>query len=100
MGTQAARFIADKEARDAAREKLTTHYQLIKADLADRGIGGRIADDAAERAKLMFDEAVAVVEEHPVVTAGTLAVLALWFLRNPLAGLFNDLRDRAAALKE
>ncbi|WP_232492262.1 hypothetical protein [Novosphingobium kaempferiae] len=93
MGKLAAQVIADKAARDAAKAQFDGHYQAFKADIDERGIGGRIADEAMEQAKLVFDEAVAVVEEHPAAIAGTLAALVLWFLRNPIIGFARDLAD-------
>ncbi|WP_404480978.1 hypothetical protein [Novosphingobium sp. BL-52-GroH] len=84
MSRLAAQVMADRLARDAARARFEGHYQAFKADVAERGIGGRIADEAIEQAKLVFDEAVAVVEEHPGAIGGTLAALVLWLLRNPI----------------
>ncbi|MGF7152806.1 hypothetical protein [Novosphingobium gossypii] len=100
MGKQAAQVLADRAARDAAKAKFDGHYQALKTDMAERGIGGRIADEAAERARLMFDEAVAVVEDHPAAVGGTLAAIVLWFLRNPIIELsrrlIDGVRDRSS----
>lgn len=100
MGKQAAQVIADREARDAAKARFDGHMNAFKADMAERGIGGRVADEALDQVKLMFDEAVAVVEEHPAAVGGTLAALTLWFLRNPVVSLaqqlLESLRSRAA----
>lgn len=84
MSRLAAQVMADRVARDAARSRFDGHYKAIKADMEERGIGGRIADEALEQAKLVFDEAVAVVEEHPAAVGGTFAALLLWLVRNPL----------------
>ncbi|GAB7555711.1 hypothetical protein NRB_52320 [Novosphingobium sp. 11B] len=93
MGKQAAQVLVDRAARDAAKAKFDGHYQAFKADMDERGISGRIADEALDQAKLMFDEAVAVVEEHPAAIGGTLAALVLWFLRNPIIDLAQRLLD-------
>ena len=82
--TVLAQVLADRALRDTAKARLDGHYAAIKADIQERGLRGRIADEALEQAKAMFDEAVAVVEEHPAAVGGTLAALALWFLRNPI----------------
>lgn len=89
MGKSAVQVIADRAARDAARQSFDKHYGEIKADISERGISGRIADEAIEQAKEMFDEAVAVAEANPGVIGGTIAALALWLLRNPLTAWFD-----------
>ncbi|GGZ01257.1 hypothetical protein ACFSTD_08525 [Novosphingobium colocasiae] len=80
----AAQVLADRAARDAARAAYDTRLEAIKADYAERGIGGRLMDEVSEQAHAMFDEAVAVVEEHPGAIGATIATLALWILRNPI----------------
>lgn len=84
MNRLAAQVMADRIAKDAARAQFDGHYKAFRADMAERGLGGRIADEATEQAKLIFDEAVAVVEEHPAAVGGTLAALVLWMVRNPI----------------
>lgn len=80
--------LADRAVRDAARARFDAHYAVLKADIAERGLAGRVVDEAVEQARVMFDEAVAVVEEHPGAVGGTFAALMLWILRNPIiAGL-------------
>lgn len=100
MGKQIAQVLADRAARDLAKAKFDGHYNALKADLAERGLGGRIVDETAERARLMFDEAVAVAEDHPAAIGGTLVALVLWFLRNPIIDLaqrlIDGVRDRAS----
>jgi len=93
MSRLAAQVMADRAARDAARARFDGHYQVFKADIDERGIGGRLADEAMEQAKLMFDEAVSVVEEHPGAVGGTLAALMLWLVRNPLMAWVKDTFD-------
>ncbi|MCT2400823.1 hypothetical protein [Novosphingobium mangrovi (ex Huang et al. 2023)] len=84
MGNLASRVEADRAARDAARAAFDEHYGVLKADIEERGIAGRIVDEAMDQAKDMFDEAVAVAETHPGVIGGTIAALVLWMLRNPI----------------
>lgn len=91
MSVLAAQVLRDRIARDAARANLDAHYAAFKADIDERGLGGRIAEEAAEQARAMFDEAVAVVEEHPGAVGGTFAALVLWVLRNPIIGWLEEL---------
>lgn len=84
MSKLAAQVLADRAARDAARTAFNAHYGALKADVEQRGIAGRLADEAMEQAKDAFDEAVAVVEAHPGAVGGTIAALVLWLLRNPI----------------
>jgi hypothetical protein len=93
MSRLAVQVMADRVARDAAKAQFDGHYQALKADMNERGLGGRIADEAMEQAKLVFDEAVAVVEEHPAAIGGTLAALVLWLVRNPLIAWIKDTFD-------
>lgn len=84
MSSFASQVIADRAARDAAKAVFDSHYGAFKEDLEERGMTGRIADEAIEQAKDLFDEAVAVAEAHPGAIGGTIAALALWLLRTPL----------------
>ena len=95
MSRLAEQVVADRTARDAARAVFDAHYRELKADLDQRGLGGRIADEAIEQARELFDEAVAVAEEHPGAIGGTIAALALWFLRNPIIGWIEQALGRA-----
>jgi hypothetical protein len=96
MSRLAAQVMADRVARDAAKAQFDGHYQAFKADIDERGLGGRIADEAMEQARLVFDEAVAVVEEHPGAVGGTLAALVLWLVRNPLMAWVRTTFDLGA----
>ncbi len=93
MSRLAAQVMADTAARDAARARFDGHYSAFKADIEARGLGGRIADEAIEQARLVFDEAVAVVEEHPGAVGGTLAALVLWLMRNHLIAWVRETFD-------
>ena len=54
------------------------------------GGAGRVADEMLENAKMVFDEAVDVAQEHPGIIGGTIAALVLWFMRNPIIGWLDD----------
>ncbi|MEJ2457967.1 MAG: hypothetical protein P8Y58_07375 [Novosphingobium sp.] len=84
MSQLADRVMADRAARDAARAAFDTHYGALKADMEERGVAGRIADETMEQAKDVFDEAVAVEEAHPGVIGGTITALLLWIFRTTI----------------
>lgn len=84
MSALVAQVLHDRVARDLARAELDEHFAALKADIDERGLGGRIAEEMAEQARAIFDEAVAVAEEHPGAIGGTFAALVLWVLRNPI----------------
>ena len=83
-----------KADRNAAYDAFQIRLAQVQEDLAARGVGGRIADRAGEA----MSEAADVAVEHKAVIAGTLAALAVWFLRRPLiawlAGLWPDDDER------
>ena len=96
MSKLGAQVLADRASRDAARAVFNGHYNALKTDLEERGLAGRIADEAMEQAKKIFDEAVAVAEAHPGAVGGTIAALALWILRNPIMAWVEHLLAPAA----
>ena len=86
-----AKVFADKALRDASKSRFDARLAQVKLDLEARGIAGRIADEVADSAKLVFDEAVDVAQEHPGIIGGTIAALMLWVLRNPIIGWLEEL---------
>ena len=80
-----------REARNAARSALNARIAHVKSDLAARGIGGRIADAATQEAKAGLAIAADVASESKGIIAGTVAALALWFLRNPIIAWLDAL---------
>lgn len=85
--------LADKALRDTAKLNFDARLAQVKLDLEARGVGGRVADEVADRAKLVFDEAAYVAQEHPGVIGGTIAAIMLWILRNPIIGWLDSLID-------
>lgn len=79
--------LAARAARDAARLAFDDRVAALKGDLAERGIGTRIADDLVEKANQGLAEAIEIADSNRGVIAGTIAALALWLLRRPLTGL-------------
>jgi hypothetical protein len=93
MGRLAAQVLADRAARDAARAAFDDHYGALKADVEERGIAGRIADEAIEQARDAFDEAVAIAETHPGAIGGTITALLLWVFRTSIIGWIEQALD-------
>jgi hypothetical protein len=91
MATLAHQLEIDRAARDAARSAFDARYHAIKADMEERGIGGRIVDETMEQAQDVLDGAVDVVESHPGVIGGTIAAVVLWFLRNHIMQWLEEL---------
>lgn len=89
------RIAEDRTNRMAARQLVDARLSQVKADLAARGIGGRIADKAGEDARAMAGEALAVAKESKGIIAATAAALGLWLLREPLIAAVRNLRGQA-----
>lgn len=90
----------DRANRTAARARFDTRVAQVRADLAARPIGGRIADKAGEEALGAASEAFAVARESKGIIAAVIAALALWFLRNPLIALVSRALSKQGAVKE
>jgi hypothetical protein len=77
--------------RDEARARLDSEIARIRGDIEQRGIGGRIADEATAKALAALDDAGRIASDSKGIIGGTIALLLLWFLRKPilsaLAGL-------------
>lgn len=89
------RLMQDRANRNAARSLVDAELAQIKADLAARGIGGRIADQASSEVKQAANTALAVAKESKGIIAGTVAALGLWFFRKPIAATTKHLFERA-----
>ena len=78
------RIREDRALRNAARGVFNAGVGNVKADLAARGIGGRIADSATGQLRDAADQAIDVAKESKGIIAGTFAALGLWTFRKPL----------------
>jgi len=78
------RLKEDRALRDAAFGLVTADLQLIRADLQERGIGGRIADRVGDSTMDMVDEATDFAEQNKGKVAAGLAAIVLWFARGPI----------------
>ncbi len=87
MSDPADRLAAERARRNQARGAFDTNLAQVKTDLAARGIGGRIADQAEAEVRGAVKEGLAVARESKGIIAASLAALGLWFFRVPLIAL-------------
>jgi len=80
-----------RDLRNSARARFDARIAIVRADVEARSIGGRIADKAAEEARDAMEEALTIARESKGIIAGTIAALALWFLRNPIIAWAEDM---------
>ena len=84
--------------RNAAHAAFRSQLAQVRADLAARSVGGRVADRISQTAADIADEAVTVADENRAVVAGTVAALAAWFLRKPIirgiSAMIEDVKKR------
>ena len=85
------RLAEDKALRDAALALFKADLALVRADLAERGVGQRIADRLGESAMDMLDEAVDYAEDNKGTVAAGIAAVVLWFARRPILGALGSL---------
>jgi hypothetical protein len=84
MSELETRLAEDRDNRTAARALFDRGLAQVRADLAARGVGGRIADKTAADAQAVATEALAVARESKGIIAATVTALGLWLLRKPL----------------
>ncbi len=95
MSAAGERLAEDRATRNAARAVHDANLAQVKADLAARGVGGRIAAKAKGDALELAGEALSVAKESKGIIAGTLGALALWFLRGHVIALAQCLFGQA-----
>ena len=78
------RLAEDKALRDSALALFKADLALVRADLAERGLGQRIADRVGEGTMEMLDEATDFAEENKGKVAAGIAAAILWFARGPI----------------
>ena len=94
MSALEQRLAEDKALRDAALALFKADLALVRADLDERGVGGRIADRVGESTMDMLDEAVDYAEDNKGKLAAAIAAVIVWFGRGPIldaiGGLLGD----------
>lgn len=87
------RLAADRANRNAARKLVDDRVAQVKADLAARSVGGRVADKLTGDALDLADQALTVAKNSKGIIAGAIGALALWTFRDRVAhaigGLFK-----------
>lgn len=91
MTVAARKVLEEKAVRNAARDAYESRLAQVKADLAARGVAGRIADEMVEKAKSTFDESVTIAQDNPAVVGGTILALVLWLVKSPLIAWTEEL---------
>ena len=82
-------MIADRRLRDSAKSIVAADWAHVKADLQHRGLGGRAKDRLTESATDVYDEAIAVANDHKGALAAIAAALVVWFARHPIIEAFT-----------
>jgi hypothetical protein len=80
----ARRLAEDRALRDAALALFKADLRFIRNDLAQRGIGERVADRLGDSAKELVDDAVDYAGSHKSVVTAAAAAVVLWFARRPI----------------
>ena len=70
--------------RTEAWARVNGDIAALHAGLAERTIGERHKDHAADRLIDTVDNAKAIARDNPLVIGGVVAALASWFLRRPI----------------
>ncbi len=84
MNDDADPVVTARAERDAALSSVTGRYERLRGELAEKGIGRRVVEEAADTAKSAAKEAAEIALENKGVIAGTVGALAIWFARKPL----------------
>jgi len=100
MARLAKRLESDRAVRNSVRGRFDERLQQVRDDLDARGVGGRIADRISQDARDIFEEGLDVVDQNRGVVAGTIAALAIWFLRNPILASIEKLLRYSGEDKE
>ena len=84
MADPAARLREDRLNRAAARANFDGALVQVMADLAARGVGGRVAATLGNEARDVLVHGIEVADENRGVVGGTALALVLWFARGPI----------------
>lgn len=97
MSDPSAEAEAARNARDTAKARLSRRFSSLKGEYEEKGIGSRVGDQIAGKAKDAAQGAVEMARESKGVLAGVAGLLGLWFARRPLAGLGRKIWAKAKA---
>jgi hypothetical protein len=106
MSAAERQLLAARRARDVARTAYAARLAQVKADLAARGVGSRLAHTIGDEVAEAVEIGREVAREHKGVLAGTIAAVLLWLVKEPLVaaalalGAAGDDDDDVEILKE
>jgi len=83
-------FHQDRALRDAARDVLMADVEHAKATLSGKAIAGRVAGRMGDGAKDVLEVAKVHATDRQGLIAGLMAIIALWFAREPLAEIMGS----------
>ncbi len=84
MSNAAQQLAKARAARDEARAEYDASLAQLRGDPAQQTIGERVADRLKRDARGALQHSLDVASESKGIIAGTVAALALWFLRHPI----------------
>ena len=98
MSKASRQLETDRAARNRARRKFESRLVRTRQDMTPGAIANRVTVQLERQAAETFDEIVEITAENRAVVAGTIAALAIWFLRKPISSLLSGkLRDDGQA---
>lgn len=89
MSRLPSEFIEDRALRDAARDVLLADIEHARATFSGAGVAGRVAGRIGGGAKDVIEVAKVHADDNRGILAGLIALLALWFAREPLLEIFG-----------
>ncbi len=84
MSKAEKQLAAARATRDQAKGEFDASLAQLRGDPAEQTIGGRVAERLKEDAAAALHQALDIAGESKGIITGTVAALALWFLRHPL----------------
>ncbi|MEM6857814.1 MAG: hypothetical protein AAF559_08075 [Pseudomonadota bacterium] len=89
MSDQPAEFLEDRALRDAARAVLLADIDHARGSLSGKKVAARVAGTIGDGAKDVIDVAKTHAHDNRGILAAIIAVLAIWFAREPLLEIFG-----------
>ncbi|MEL6487747.1 MAG: hypothetical protein AAFQ13_11485 [Pseudomonadota bacterium] len=93
MNHPPAEFLEDRALRDAARAVLIADIEHARTSLSGKAVAARVAGTIGDGAKDAIDVAKTHAHDNRGILAGLMAVLALWFAREPLLEIFGRVAE-------
>src|SRR3546814_3019511 len=87
------RLTEDKALRDSALALFKADLALVRADLAEGGIGTRVGARLGESTMDVLDEGIDYAEANKGQVAAGVAAVIIWVARGPILGALGRLVD-------